>query len=166
MKRNDRLEALLGACRRTGERMRDLPLYNAALAVEAIGFTAQHGHRTGVLIAPWMMNLVVLPDAAEDWSGQAPGERVTRTFPGGAYEFMVSEQAGAGRYLSAALFTTVQDFPDQATARQVAAEVLERLFRDRQECGAPEPVTGLERKGFNRPLSRRAFLRGRRIAAG
>ena len=46
------------------ERMRDLPIVNPRLAVEAVGFEQWEDQDLGVLITPWFMNLVLLPDSA------------------------------------------------------------------------------------------------------
>ena len=43
------------------ERMAGVPLVNETLSVEAVGFTEWDGRLLGVLVAPWFMNLVLLP---------------------------------------------------------------------------------------------------------
>ena len=43
------------------EQMRDLPIYNHAIDVEAIGFHPWGPGFIGVLITPWFMNLMLLP---------------------------------------------------------------------------------------------------------
>jgi [NiFe] hydrogenase assembly HybE family chaperone len=45
------------------ERMRDLPIVNPKLAVEAVGFDQWEEKDLGILITPWFMNLVLLPDS-------------------------------------------------------------------------------------------------------
>lgn len=109
------------------ERMQGLPIVNPELAVEAVGFRAFDAHRLGILITPWFMNLVLLP-ATDDWDGCEAGATVELTLPDGDYEFTICCDDALGTYLSAVLFRTVTDFPDQSIARDVAIEILERLF--------------------------------------
>ena len=72
-----RLEAAFGAVYE--QRMQGLPFINAALAVEAVDFRPWNGHWLGVLITPWFMNLVLLPNDQAAWpalrvgSGTSPG---------------------------------------------------------------------------------------------
>ena len=111
------------------ERMQGLPIVNQELAVEAVGFRAFDAHRLGILITPWFMNLVLLP-ATDDWDGLEAGAAVELTLPDRAYEFRICRDDTLGTYLSAVLFRTVTDFPDQSIAREVAEEILERLFTE------------------------------------
>lgn len=134
-------------------RMAGLAILNPALAVEAVGFR-RHGDRwIGVLVTPWFMNLVALPHASEDWSGLASGSRVDIQLPGGPVEALTAWEEVVGDYLSCSLFSPMQAFPDQAYAREVAREVLERLFTP----PAPETDTG-PTPGEARTVSRRGFL--------
>ncbi len=48
-------------------RMRALPVMNPSLRVEAVGFQTWAGRPTGVLIAPWFVNLLLFPGQDEDW---------------------------------------------------------------------------------------------------
>jgi [NiFe] hydrogenase assembly HybE family chaperone len=109
------------------ERMRGLPLYNNSLSVEAIAFRDWEGRQLGVLITPWFMNLILLPADGEHWSDR--GMKTEWEFPSGRYEFDTCDSDEAGPHQSAALFSTVGDFPDQKTAREVACEVMVRLFQ-------------------------------------
>ena len=125
--------------------MRGLPIVNANLDVEAVGFSEVDGHQLGVLITPWFMNLVVLP-ASEDYCGKEQGEDVEWTLPAGDYTLTTCHDEVLGGYLTAVLFRTVADFPDQGTARDVAATVLEMLFE------APQPAASTGRKLSRREL--------------
>lgn len=141
------LEAFRGIDR---ERMATMPFYNPRLEVEPVGFDSWDGHLAGVLIAPWLMNLVVLP-GEETWQDLDPGSRVELSLPAGRYEFTTCRLPEAGLHLSLPLFTGVKEFPDQATARQIAAEVRSRLF------GPPAGGTA-QTTAPRRALNRRAFL--------
>lgn len=135
------------------ERMRDVPICNSKLAVEAVGFDDCDGDQFGILITPWFMNLVLLP-GTDEWDACAQGENCTVRLPAGEHEFTVGHDDHLGTSLTASLFSTVADFPDQAMARDTAFEVL-RLLR----TPAPDPAT-------TRPqISRRALLRGETAGA-
>ena len=116
------VDALLDYYRQVYEEtFRDLPIANAALDVEAVGFRPLDEHAIGAF----------------------PLE-----LPGSKVEFRVSHEESLGTILSAALFSTVADFPDQALAREVAQETLRLLF----DSDAVQEEPG-------RRLSRRALLR-------
>ncbi len=148
-------------------RMCGLPMYNAALRVEAVGFAPYDGCLCGVLVTPWFMNLVLLPGEGDDWSGLATGKMVKVIFPAGDYRFTLSVPKGIDAHLSLPLFTTVQAIDDQDMACAVAAGVLQRLYRETGEPVQADPVeAGLDNSGLQRPLSRRELLRVRLSAEG
>jgi [NiFe] hydrogenase assembly HybE family chaperone len=157
------VDALVQAYRKQAEpRMVGLPMYNAALELEAVGFASYEGRPCGVLIAPWFMNLVLLPGEHEDWSGLTPGKSFQVTFPAGDYRCMLSAPEGIAPHLSLPLFTTVVGFADQDSARQVAREVLRQLHQNTGQPTRADPLDAeLERNGLKRPLSRRELLLGR-----
>ncbi len=132
------------------ERMRDLPIVNPRLSVEAIGFEQWEDKDLGVLITPWFMNLVLLPDAGK-CIDLPQGERVECRFPSGPCELTVYHDEELGTYLAAVLFRTVADFPDQDVARAVAEEALARILAD-----PPEEET--------EKVSRRGLLTGLRAS--
>ena len=105
------------------ERMEGLPIVNPVLTVEAVGFDWWEGHRLGVLITPWFINLIVLP-GSDEWSVSDQGSLVRIDFPSGPCELTVCRDEVLGTYLAAVLFRTVVDFPDQLTARVTADEAL------------------------------------------
>lgn len=134
------------------ERMQGLPIVNSRLDVEAIGFGYLEEHQLGILLTPWFMNLLVLP-GNDEWSNVEQGSTVEWSLPNGGYEFTVSRDERLGPYLTAVLFRTVVDFPDQETARSIAEEILRQLWA--------EPDAPVQNPGGN-PLSRRAFFTGLR----
>jgi [NiFe] hydrogenase assembly HybE family chaperone len=104
-------------------RMRDLPFVNQALLVEAVGFRPLGEHQLGVLITPWFMNLVILP--AVDISARFPsGSKISIRFPSGPVEFTAACDEELGTFLTAVLFSSIGDIPDQDTAREIAQEVM------------------------------------------
>ncbi|WP_102223852.1 [NiFe]-hydrogenase assembly chaperone HybE [Acidimangrovimonas sediminis] len=110
-------------------RMRDVPLVNKALRVEAVGFVAHEGRPLGVLISPWFMNLVMLPAEGEDWSGLVPGTHEEIAFPSGRYEFIHNRRDMGGGYKACSLFSPMGDFQTQLQAVDVARAIMVELFR-------------------------------------
>ena len=130
------------------ERFRGLPIINPELEVEAVGFRELAEHEFGALITPWFINLVLLP-GSDRWQDRLQGSTCKIELPGGKVDFTVSHGEELGTTLSAALFGTVTEFPDQAVAREVAAETLRLLFSTEQADDIAE----------GRKMSRRQLLR-------
>lgn len=128
------------------EHMRDLPIVNSRLKVEGVQFQPYEDHQLGVLITPWFMNLVLLP-ATDQWGEHAQGTMTTLDFPSGKIDFAITQDEELGTYLSAVLFRSVADIPDQAMARQLAHDVMQNLFTEAKR---------------ERSLSRRELLTGQR----
>ena len=131
------------------ERMQQLPIYNPRLKVEAVGFREFEGDQLGVLIAPWFVNLVLLP-GDERWASEPGGAVCNLALPAGTEQFTVCRDDVLGTYLSAVLFRSSELFPDQDTARAIAADVMRRLF----ESPAPQAARAAP------AISRRDLLRG------
>jgi len=120
-----RVTAVFGAIHR--EQMLGLPLLNNMLEVETLGFQA-HGERViGVLITPWLMNLVMFPAADDDWGSMELGDKQPHEFPSGTYKFMVNEIDGIGRCQTHSLFSPMREFTSQAHALAAAEAFLRDL---------------------------------------
>ncbi|MDU8945446.1 [NiFe]-hydrogenase assembly chaperone HybE [Ovoidimarina sediminis] len=107
--------------------MRGVPLANTALHVEAVGFRRHEGMILGVLVSPWFMNLILMPNG-EDWSRLAPGTREVIRFPSGDYEFLHNSRELTGGYKACSLFSPMGDFNSQKDATDVAEAVMTALF--------------------------------------
>ncbi|MGQ0682327.1 [NiFe]-hydrogenase assembly chaperone HybE [Bradyrhizobium sp.] len=145
-------DMLAAVYRDVGERqMRDLPIFNEALGVEAIGFRRFDGHVVGIMVTPWFMNVVV---DADDCVLQAhrPGSTFCLRFPAGNIEFTVGEVASVGRVASCSLFSPMFEFADKASALATAAAALDALMLPPSESERDHAATGT--------IDRRAFLRG------
>ncbi|MCP4452488.1 MAG: [NiFe]-hydrogenase assembly chaperone HybE, partial [Planctomycetes bacterium] len=57
------------------EQMRDIPILNPLLRVQTLGFQEYQGRVLGVLITPWLMNLVMLPAEADNWDEMRLGDK-------------------------------------------------------------------------------------------
>jgi len=145
------IASLTDAFRRVArERMQGLPIVNSALEVEAVDFREWDGRWLGVLIAPWFMNLILLPAQGDDEPGPALGAKQILKLPSGEYEFTAARLDPVGTYQSCVLFSSVLDFPDQRTAREVAQTVMQALF---------EEAPGSPQGKLSQPVSRRDLLR-------
>ncbi|MGP0058644.1 MAG: [NiFe]-hydrogenase assembly chaperone HybE [Beijerinckiaceae bacterium] len=136
--------------------MRDVPICNHALAIEAVGFRAFEGRVFGIVVTPWFMNLVAV-DETKDAESVPSLEGSSQRFsvPAGDVDFIASRLEGFGRLHSRALFSPMHDFADMDVARQTAVEALKALF---------ESTTVADPQATAKPpaaLDRRAFLRGR-----
>lgn len=136
------------------ERMQGIPLLNAALQVEAVGFewTSTEGDEVpvaeGVLITPWFMSLVRLPAQALPHGGQV-GRSFVRGFGSERFDFIGAHDPAIGYHETCALFSPMGDFGTQALARETAREAL-ALTRPAPPV-APPPM----------PARRAFFLGGR-----
>jgi [NiFe] hydrogenase assembly HybE family chaperone len=153
-----------------------LPFLNPALRVEAVGFRRRDGRWLGVLITPWFMNLMLLPDVPASWHHVRYGDTVSYPFPSGVFEFISAREADLGDYQICSLFSPMFDFADQDGARATALAVLTALFDAETHAGAEGPGTPMPvaqaaaapvpagrryRAGRGAPVSKRDFLRGR-----
>lgn len=146
-----RVQALVALFRHVERtRMAGVPVFHAALQVEAVGFEPvpveppETPAALGVLLTPWFMNLVWLPlqpDARTDRVGQARVRAVGNT----RFEFIGACEAGLGAYEACSLASPMFEFADQAQARATARAVLNAL----------RPPAAAVSKG------RRGFLLGR-----
>ena len=143
-----RAMAVVRAYEQIVPRMRELPVFNAALAVEAVGFASFEAGELGIVITPWFMNLAYLPD--EDAACLGIGEKRTCQLPAGEIELMGASVDGAPGFEICSLFSPMQGFADQASARATAEESLRLLF------SPPEPDSAAPRA---RPSRRELFSR-------
>lgn len=174
-----RLSVLCERFREIGhERMRDLPVYNAAVDVEAVGFRPFYSGWIGVLVTPWFMNLVLLPGEWEEWEVDKIGTKRTYGLPSGPAEFVVGGDEIAGAFDTKPIRSDVKGFASQEEARAVAVDALEAALGDpvqQQRAavsgkhgpkGGSKPKPAQEPPKFKKKLGRRELLRGRLLSRG
>lgn len=151
-------------------KMRDVPLLNPALSVQAVGFRPHPLGTIGILLTPWFMNVVLVPGEPID---EPVGARRIVAFGSGAYEFVVARRPETGAYLACSLFSPVHEFNTQLVAIEVALAALDAIDKpEHREEGARSAeiraarLAELEPKQKVPPAaaelrpSRRAFLGG------
>ena len=157
----DRILQLVDRFTHIGETaMRELPIYNHALQVEAIGFKPTAAGWLGVLITPWFINVMLLPKHKQETT-MPLGEKVTHKLISGEHDFSVGEDDELGRYDFLTLASPTLKYKSHQAACDVAQKALAKLLTPPDEAGTDVPeqpvhfVTS-EQKG----KERRAFLRG------
>ncbi|WP_047308157.1 [NiFe]-hydrogenase assembly chaperone HybE [Rhodopseudomonas palustris] len=151
-------EAVAAIYRAAVPAMRDLPVFNPALDVAAIGFRARRDVAFGVIVTPWFMNLVRMPLDPGAAATQGQGEAVTHVLPVGALEFTIGRLDGFGGIESCSLFSPMFDFADQAAAEAAAAAALAAVLEPEQT--ADETLSSQAPGKMATTLDRRGLLRG------
>lgn len=136
-------------------RMADMPMCHPGLQVAAVGFEPDPaGGAVGVLITPWFMNLLWLPDPDSDQPALRVGDTQARNVGCERFDFIGGHEDGVGAFQACSLFSPMFEFADQAAVLATAQAVLDHL---RQPPAAPVPPQPVP--------ARRAFLLGARGAA-
>ncbi|MCB1756555.1 MAG: [NiFe]-hydrogenase assembly chaperone HybE [Gammaproteobacteria bacterium] len=176
------LEACFNHILRT--RMQGLPILNPALQVQAVGFRDWDNYRFGVLVTPWFMSLMLLPQV-EATNELTVGSKRTFVFPSGRYAFIAGMEEPIGRYFSCSLISPVFELDSQQQAVEVAVESLNLVMDQdcQDESGWSEAellethwqdLLPVEEAGdeqlrpsrLRQSVSRRDLLRGQLLSAG
>lgn len=140
--------------------MAGLPILNPDLDVAAVGFRHWRDAWYGVMVTPWFMNLIAVPDDAGELAGLGSGTRRTRALPSGEYEFLSAQEDALGAYWSASLVSPMSQFADMAGAVAVAEAVLETVFKAEaaEAVAQPETPPASIQARMEQPVSRRGFF--------
>lgn len=149
---NARMDALAAAFRSAEERMRGLPVHNPALVVEIVEMRSWRNHYIGILITPWCMNLVVLPQDRAAIGNPAAGTKRDIELPCGMCTFLAGDVSFTEPHWACSLFSPVLEFTDQAMARAIAGQVMSDVLSP--------PERGPEEAGGRQAVTRRELLRG------
>jgi [NiFe] hydrogenase assembly HybE family chaperone len=115
------------------EQMAGIPILNERLQVECLGFQEYQGRTVGILITPWLMNLIMLPAAGEAWSQLKLGSKQEHRFPANTFRFLVNEVEGLGSYQAHSLYSPMHEFHSQEHARAAAQSFMETLMVEVEE---------------------------------
>jgi [NiFe] hydrogenase assembly HybE family chaperone len=140
--------------------MRDLPVYNPALGVEAVGFHTYEGRAFGIIVTPWFMNIVLAPLEPTAGGALTIDATVRRALPAASFDFTVGTLDGFGTIESCSLFSPMREFADHAAARAAAEAALAAICdpqfaesdADDQAAPSSRPAAGA--------IDRRSLLRG------
>lgn len=121
------------------EQMAGLPLLNPMIRVETLGFQEYQGRVLGVVLTPWMMSLIMLPKAGDEWDSLELGSKQQHDFPSASYTFMVNEFEPLGRCLTYSLFSPMNEFANQDHALAAAQAFVDTLMVER-DPNVPPPV--------------------------
>jgi [NiFe] hydrogenase assembly HybE family chaperone len=121
--------------------MADLPIYNPKLAVQATEFHRHGPWSVGVVVTPWFMNVVAVPD--DPALLPSPGATVTLALPIGEIEAIVADLDGFGGFAAASLFSPMDAFDDPAVTAATAQAALAALFQSADE---PPRAPSLDRR--------------------
>jgi len=111
--------------------MQGIPILNKRLQVQAMGFQQFEGRIIGVIITPWLMNLIILPNEEDDWNELELGKKMPIKFPATSYKFMVNEIDGIGKCKTHSMYSPMHEFSSQDHAVKVAQDFLNALFVER-----------------------------------
>lgn len=140
--------------------MRDLPIYNHNLEVEALSFQLTDDGWLGVLITPWFINVILLPEQ-KSVATVPLGDKVNHELASGEHVFSVGEDDELGRYDFITLASPTLNFKSQQAAREAAEKALAKLLTPPEQYQEHIPEQAVEfvspeQKG----KQRREFLRG------
>ena len=136
------------------EQMQGLPLLNTRLRVETFGFQPHKGRIIGILITPWLMNVVMLPAEGDDWDGMELGHKQPQDFPAGTYKFMINEVEGIGRYQTHSLYSPMREFTSQGHAVAAAEAFLRQAMEpavESEHAEVDEDLLGRVMRGEETP---------------
>ncbi len=135
------------------ESMQDIPIVNRMLKVQALGFQEYAGRTMGVIITPWLMNLLLLPGEEDNWDELQLGDKQSLDFPSSSYRFLLNEIEGVGRFLAHSLYSPMHEFINQDHAIAAAESFLDRLMveTEPEENPVDEELLGRIMRGEETP---------------
>lgn len=122
------------------DQMAGLPLLNNALSVATFGFRSHEGRVLGMVVTPWMMSLMLLPSADDDWRALPLGGKEKHQFPGATLQFLVNVIDGLGVCQMYSVQSPMHTYADQTTALAAADAFLEKLLAVQSQAEPVDPV--------------------------
>lgn len=110
--------------------MQGIPILNSRIKVQTLGFQYFQTRIIGIVITPWLMNLILLPEAGEDWSDLTLGHKRSHTFSSKTLKFMVNEIDGIGCCQTHSLYSPMNKFANQGHAVSTAQSFIDKLMTD------------------------------------
>lgn len=144
---DDALATRLAAFWRAAEaRMVGLPVHNPALSVMTTPVRRFGGFRFAVVVTPWCMNVVAVPNVGL----KLPPDGVTMRLdlPAGSVDFVVASMGEEDRYGAASLFSPMDEFADQVGAEEVAFASLDELLNEAEPSEVGPLAVSLDRRSL------------------
>ena len=110
------------------ENMQGIPILNSRINVQALGFQHYQGRIIGIIITPWLMNVILLPSEDEDWSNLALGHKESHSFPSKTYRFLANEIDGIGFCQTHSLYSPMNEFANHEHAVRAAQSFIDDLL--------------------------------------
>lgn len=157
-----RVQALIELFQRIDAGMRDLPIYNDKIAIEATGFRPfGDGELLGVVLTPWFMNMITLPIEPVPMNMAEIGRTVSIELPAGKRAFVVGGDGTIGLYKAHSLHSPVLNFTLPGQAQAEARRMLGLLMTLPEVASETAAKNGSDAASG---LDRRALLFGNRNA--
>ena len=157
-----RVQALIELFQRIDAGMRDLPIYNDKIAIEATGFRPfGDGELLGVVLTPWFMNMITLPIEPVPMNMAEIGRTVSIELPAGERAFVVGGDELIGLYKAHSLHSPVLNFTLPGQAQAEARRMLGLLMTLPEVTSETAAKNGSDAASG---LDRRALLFGNRNA--
>jgi [NiFe] hydrogenase assembly HybE family chaperone len=131
--------------------MADVPILNAALRVEAVGFQRWQGYWLGIVVTPWCMSVLLVPESEAGGAPAGANQRRYVRVPYGELAFLNSSEPELGAFQTCALFSPMDRFATQAQASSTARAAMLALM-------APPPQAQAAPRDSASCASRRRFL--------
>lgn len=154
-----RVVALVSRFQAIAAQMRELPIYNDAVAVAAHGFCRfGENELIGVLLTPWFMNVILLPCRLSPLNMAEIGKRQNIDLPTGPRTFVGGGDQVIGRYPAHSLHSSVLEFslPGQAEAEA------NRAFAAPLQAPTAPQASGADGRARTGAIDRRVLFGGRR----
>ena len=112
------------------ESMQSIPILNPRINVQTLGFQYYQERIVGIVITPWLMNIILLPCEEDDWSGEVLGRKEIHAFPSKTYIFLLNEIEGIGYCQTHSLHSPMNEFANHEHAVRVAQDFIDQLMTD------------------------------------
>ncbi|WP_294040979.1 [NiFe]-hydrogenase assembly chaperone HybE [Thiolapillus sp.] len=112
------------------QRMRDIPITNDNIGIRAVGLRRWQNTLLCIMVTPWFMNIMLLPDEHDDWDELRETSSVYHQFPSGRYEFLVGYEPELGKYQMCSLFSPMFEFSDHQAAIETAEAAVAELMNE------------------------------------
>lgn len=116
------------AMEQVAKEMQDLPFYRPHIQCYCPKFVLFENQWIGTVLTPWMMSIVILPGAAQQWVAREIGDKIAVQLPYKTLTFTVSGLATIPQYLSCSLHSPLDPALTQTQGVQLAQDCLRMIL--------------------------------------